>query len=40
MEKTCFVIQGFGEKTDFTNGRKLNLDASYAVIKEAYKMRD
>jgi tetratricopeptide (TPR) repeat protein len=32
---TCFVIQGFGEKTDFTNGRKLNLDASYAVIKEA-----
>jgi len=35
MEKTCFVIQGFGEKTDFTNGRKLNLDASYAVIKEA-----
>ncbi len=35
MEKTCFVIQGFGERTDFTNGRKLNLDASYAVIKEA-----
>ncbi len=35
MERTCFVIQGFGEKTDFTNGRKLNLDASYAVIKEA-----
>jgi tetratricopeptide (TPR) repeat protein len=30
----CFVIQGFGEKTDFTTGRKLNLDASYAVIKE------
>ena len=35
MDKTCFVIQGFGEKTDFTSGRKLNLDASYAVIKEA-----
>src|SRR5262245_43745062 len=33
--KTCFVVQGFGEKTDFTNGRKLNLDASYQVIKEA-----
>ena len=32
---TCFVVQGFGEKTDFTNGRKLNLDASYQVIKEA-----
>lgn len=32
---TCFVIQGFGEKTDFQTGRKLNLDASYRVIKEA-----
>jgi hypothetical protein len=31
----CFVVQGFGEKTDFTDGRKLNLDASYKVIKEA-----
>jgi hypothetical protein len=27
--------QGYGEKTDFTDGRKLNLDASYQVIKEA-----
>ena len=34
-KKTCFVIQGFGEKTDFTTGRKFNLDASYQVIKEA-----
>jgi tetratricopeptide (TPR) repeat protein len=33
--KTCFVVQGFGEKTDLTNGRKLNLDCSYQVIKEA-----
>jgi tetratricopeptide (TPR) repeat protein len=33
--KTCFVVQGYGEKTDFTDGRKLNLDASYQVIKEA-----
>lgn len=32
---TCFVIQGFGKKTDFTDGRVLDLDASYAVIKEA-----
>jgi hypothetical protein len=32
---TCFVIQGFGEKTDLQTGRKLNLDASYRVIKEA-----
>lgn len=35
MEGTCFVIQGFGVKTDFATGRKLNLDASYDVIKEA-----
>jgi hypothetical protein len=36
-KKICFVVQGFGEKTDFTDGRKLNLDASYQVIKEAVK---
>lgn len=34
-KKTCFVVQGFGEKTDFRTGRKLDLDASYEVIKEA-----
>lgn len=34
-KKTCLVVQGFGEKTDLTDGRKLNLDASYQVIKEA-----
>jgi len=34
-KRNCFVIQGFGEKTDFTTGRKFNLDASYQVIKEA-----
>lgn len=33
--QTCFVVQGFGKKTDFTDGRVLDLDASYAVIKEA-----
>jgi hypothetical protein len=32
---TCFVVQGFGRKTDFTDGRVLDLDASYAIIKEA-----
>ena len=32
---TCFVVQGFGKKTDYTGGRVLDLDASYAVIKEA-----
>ena len=34
-KKMCFVIQGFGEKTDFRTGRKLDLDASYEVIKDA-----
>lgn len=34
-KKKCFVVQGFGEKTDFRTGRKLDLDASYDVIKEA-----
>jgi tetratricopeptide (TPR) repeat protein len=33
--RTCFVVQGFGEKTDLGTGRVLNLDASYEVIKEA-----
>jgi tetratricopeptide repeat protein len=33
--RTCFVVQGFGEKTDLATGRVLNLDASYEVIKEA-----
>ena len=33
--QTCFVVQGFGEKTDLSTGRVLNLDASYEVIKEA-----
>jgi hypothetical protein len=31
----CFVVQGFGKKTDFTDGRVLDLDASYAIIKDA-----
>lgn len=33
--KTCFVVQGFGKKTDYTDGRVLDLDASYAIIKES-----
>ena len=33
--RTCFVVQGFGEKTDLSTGRVLNLDASYEVVKEA-----
>lgn len=31
----CFVVQGFGPKTDYTDGRVLDLDASYDVIKRA-----
>jgi len=34
-KKMCFVVQGFGEKTDYRTGRKLDIDASYDVIKEA-----
>ena len=33
--RSCFVVQGFGPKTDYTDGRILDLDASYAVIKQA-----
>jgi tetratricopeptide (TPR) repeat protein len=33
--KQCFVIQGYGKKTDYTNGRELDLDASYEIIKMA-----
>lgn len=32
---TCFVVQGYGKKTDYTDGRVLDLDASYEIIKEA-----
>lgn len=32
---TCFVIQGYGKKTDYTDGRVLDLDASYEIIKKA-----
>lgn len=33
---TCFVVMGFGEKTDYRTGRVLNLDASYkSMIKPA-----
>ena len=34
-KKKCFVVQGFGKKTDYRTGRALDLDASYEVIKEA-----
>lgn len=34
-KKKCFVVMGFGEKTDFATSRTLNLDKTYAVIKRA-----
>ncbi len=40
---TCFVVMGFGKKTDFETGRVLDLDASYqnlikpAVVAAGYK---
>lgn len=35
-EKICFVVMGFGKKTDFATGRVLNLDATYEhIIKPA-----
>lgn len=34
--KVCFVIMGFGKKTDYESGRLLDLDATYeAIIKPA-----
>lgn len=35
MAKTCFVLMGFGEKTDFRSDRKLNLDKTYKIIQSA-----
>ena len=35
MTKRCFVIQGFGKKQDYEQGKQFDLDASYEVIKEA-----
>lgn len=31
-EKTCFVVMGFGEKTDYQTQRTLDLDKTYRVI--------
>ena len=42
-QKVCFVVMGFGKKTDFVSGRTLDLDATYEeIIKPAvtdYGMR-
>lgn len=43
VDKICFVIMGFGKKTDFETGRTLDLDKTYkniiqpAVIKAGYQ---
>jgi len=31
-QKTCFVVMGFGIKTDFATGRKLDLNKSYRLL--------
>ncbi|MFT3946636.1 MAG: TRAFs-binding domain-containing protein [Agriterribacter sp.] len=39
-QKRCFVVMGFGIKTDLATGRKLNLDKSYqALIKPVVESR-
>ena len=40
-QKICFVIMGFGKKTDFESGRTLDLDATYeAIIQPAVEYND
>src|SRR6201986_963875 len=37
-QRTCFVVMGFGTKTDYPNGRTLDLDKSYHnLIKPAFE---
>ena len=39
-DKSCFVVMGFGIKTDLATGRKLDLDKSYeALIKPVVEGR-
>ena len=36
QQKVCFVVIGFGKKTDYKSGRLLDLDATYeSIIKPA-----
>ena len=38
-KKTCFVVMGFGKKTDFQQQKTYDLDKSYRIIiKQAWKM--
>ena len=34
-KKRCFVLMGFGEKTDFKTNRTLDLDKTYRIIRDA-----
>ncbi len=41
MKKTCFVIIGFGVKTDFETGRRINLDKTFEnIIKPVFDELD
>jgi len=41
MKKTCFVIIGYGIKTDFETGRELNLEKTYKnIIKPVFEELD
>jgi len=40
VKGTCFVVMGFGKKTDFETGRTLDLDKTYkGIIKDAFPAR-
>ena len=32
IKKRCFVVMGFGTKTDYATGRKLDLNKSYRLL--------
>ncbi len=34
-EPVCFVVMGFGKKTDYESGRTLDLDATYRIDHQA-----
>ena len=41
MKKTCFVIIGFGIRTDFATGRRINLDKTFEnIIKPVFEELD
>ena len=41
MRKTCFVVIGFGTKTDFETGRRINLDKTFEnIIKPVFDAFD